>query len=111
MGRLIVVTAEDQVSGYRMAGVTSEAAASPEEALQIVSDIADAREGALVAVDESLLAGVDPAARRKLEESMDPIVVSIPSGTRAGISDRRARLSEVLRRAVGFRIRFPGEEG
>jgi vacuolar-type H+-ATPase subunit F/Vma7 len=109
MGRLIVVTSQDQVTGYRMAGVTSEAASSAREILGIVSDVAGAHEGAMVAVDESLLAQVDPVARRRLDESMDPVVVSIPSG-RAGVSDRRARLSEVLRRAVGFRIRFPGEE-
>ena len=110
MGRLIVVTAEDQVTGYRMAGVTALAASTPEEVLRIISEVADAQEGGLVAVDESLLGGIEPAARRRLEESMTPVVVSIPSGSRASVSERRARLSEVLRRAVGSRIRFPGEE-
>jgi vacuolar-type H+-ATPase subunit F/Vma7 len=111
MGRLIVVTSEEQVPGYRMAGVTAEAAPSPEAALGIVRSIADAREGALVVIDETLLEGMDPGTRRRLEESMDPIVVAIPSGVPAGTSDRRARLAEVLRRAVGFRITFPGREG
>lgn len=110
MGRLIVVTVEEEVPGYRMAGVTAEAASSPEEALRIVREIAETGEGALVAMGESLLAALEPAARRSLEESMDPVVVSVPSGASLGASDRRARLSEVLRRAVGFRIRFPGEE-
>jgi len=110
MGRLIVVTTQDQVPGFRMAGVTVEAASSRDDVMTILRDVTDAQEETLVVVDESLIAEMEPEARREMEESLDPVVVAIPSPAGASAADRRARRAEFLRRALGFRITFPGEE-
>lgn len=112
MARLIVLTTEEQAAGFRLAGATTEVAPTADRALEIVRAIEASGEGAVIAIHESLLAGMDPDSRRRLEGSVDPVVVSLPAG-RAGdhVSERRARLTEVLRRAVGYRITFPGEEG
>lgn len=111
MARLIVVTTEEQAPGFRLAGVTTEVVRSAEGALEIVRAAQGSGEGAVMAIHESLLSAMDAETRTRLEGSVDPVVVSIPAGgVGEHVSERRARLAEVLRRAVGYRITFPGEE-
>jgi vacuolar-type H+-ATPase subunit F/Vma7 len=111
MGRLIVVTGEDRAPGFRLAGVGVEVARSPDAAARVVSGLLAEGRGGVIAVDEPLLAGLDPRTRQRFEESVDPMVVSLPSGVREPGEARRARLAAMLRRAIGYRITFGTEEG
>ncbi len=111
MGRLIVVTTPRAATGFRMAGAATEVAGSPEEADRVIRELLDGGETGVIAVDEELLAGVPPERRRWLEDLVNPVIVAIPAVTAgAPAGGRRARLAEMLRRAIGYRITF-GEEG
>ncbi len=106
-----MVTTPDLAPGFRLAGVAVDVARSPEEAARLVAHHAAAPEGGIVAVHEPYLAAMEPALRRRLDDLVNPVVVGLPSGEAGGSPGaRRARLTEMLRRAVGYRITFGGEE-
>lgn len=111
MARLVVVTAPEQAAGFRLAGATTEVAGSVAEALAIIQELVEGGEGGVIAVHEPFLKEMDPRMRRRLEGLTNPVVVALPTGVAVeGENKRRARLTQALRRAVGFRITFPGEE-
>jgi vacuolar-type H+-ATPase subunit F/Vma7 len=111
MARLVVVTSPALAAGFRLAGATTEVARSTEEATRIVRELVEGGEGGIIAIDEAFLGGMDAGTRERLEDLTDPVVVSLPAGlAEPGAERRRARLAVSLRRAVGFRISFPGEE-
>lgn len=106
-----MVTAEDQAAGFRLAGVNTEVAQTADRALELVRAIERSGEGAVIAIHESLLSAMDADTRTRLEGSVEPVVVSLPMGAPGEVvSARRARLTDILRRAVGYRMTFPGGE-
>ena len=111
MGRLVVLTTPEGATGFRLAGVPAESAFSTSEGARRLLDLARTGDG-LLAVHESFLAALEPADRRRLEALAEPMVVALPAGTgAAGSKARRARLTEMLRRAVGYRISFRSVDG
>ncbi len=111
MGRLVVLTTPESATGFRLAGVDALSAPTAADGACRVLDLARAGDG-LLAVHESFLAALGPADRRRLEGLAEPMVVALPAGTgAAGSKARRARLTEMLRRAVGYRISFRSVDG
>ncbi len=111
MGRLIVVTSEEQAPGFRLAGVAVEVARTSDAAARLVNGFLAEGQGGVIAVHEPLLAGLDPTTRQRFDDAVDPMVVSLPSGSQEPGEARRARLAAMLRRAIGYRITFGTEEG
>ena len=111
MTRLVVVTTPELASGFRLGGARAIAAESAEDAARALASIFAGGEAAVVAVHEPFLAAIEPALRRRCEESVAPVVVALPAGAGgAREGARRARLAEILERAVGYRIRFGAKE-
>jgi len=110
MGRLIVVTTDELAPGFRLAGVATEVVDAPAAAVRLINRLLTAGEGGVIAVHEPLLEGIDAATRRRFEDAINPIVVALPSGAREPGEPRRARLSKMLHRAIGYRITFESEE-
>ncbi len=107
MARLTILVPSEVAAGFRLAGVgVVEADDAAGAAASLERLVADPEVG-VIGVHASLLAGMDAARRRKLEDLVAPVVVSVPAGhadTAAG--DHRARLASLLQRAIGFRISF-----
>lgn len=107
----VVVVPSDLEPGFLLAGIPTIAVTDPEEAeRQTARLLSEGAEG-VVAVYEPYLNGFDPDLRHRAEVSLSPVVVPLPPGT--GPTDaraRRARISALLGRAVGYQITFGPEE-
>lgn len=108
--RFLVVVPDDLAPGFRVAGAAVRAATDPDAAAETVRDLIGGDERGVIAVYEPWFVAFPPALRVRLERSVSPVVVPLPSGLEAeGGEARRARLAELLQRAVGYHITF-GEE-
>jgi len=111
MSRLLIVTRPALTPGFRLAGVDAFAAEDSEAAQELIEGWLAAGETGLVGIDDGLLAGFDPAFRRRLEAAGQLPHLAIPGGEALGPeSSRRGRIAELLRRAIGFQITFRGEQ-
>lgn len=107
---LIVVVPPELETGFRLAGVETVNASRSEEASRVLTRILDDRGWALVAVYEPLLAGMSRAERERLESSLMPVVVPLPAGLEERDEEsHQARISAMLRKAVGYHITFEEE--
>ncbi|MBI3962026.1 MAG: hypothetical protein HY335_04660 [Deinococcus sp.] len=110
MSRLLVVARPSLVPGFHLAGVEAFAAADAQAAQRLIADWLEAGEVGLLAIDDELLAGFDPAFRRQLEAADHLPYLAIPSGEPRGPEGaRQQQIAELIRRAIGFHITFPGE--
>jgi len=109
MARLIIVTVPELASGYRLAGATTLTASSPEEAERLVEQLVDEPDVALIGVHAPLWSGASPSLTARLSRRVLPVVIDIPTGEVSEVLERRARLAEMLRHAIGHRITFRKE--
>ncbi len=110
MARLMIVTTEELVPGYRLAGAAAIAAATAEEAAAAVRRLANERDVAIIGVHQPFFAAFEPRFVAELERRVLPVVIDLPSGEVGAREGRRARLVALLRRAIGRRIAF-GRDG
>lgn len=111
MSRLLIVVRSALVPGFHLAGVEAFHADDAEEAEGLIGNWLEAGETGLIAIDDELLSGFDAAFRRKLGAAEQLPYLAIPSGEPRGPEGaRRRRISELIRRAIGFRITFRGEQ-
>jgi len=110
VSRLLVLTTPELADGFRLVGVETHAASHAAAAGPLLSAWLDGGEEGLVAIDEGLLAGLEPALLRRLETSERLLSLEIPSAL-AGRPPRRRRLGEVIQRAIGLRIGVGEEVG
>jgi len=111
LSRLLVMTTEDLAAGYRLAGADVVLVADAAETAARLCDLLDAGvERGVIAVHEPFHAALDPALHRRLDDSLPPLVVALPSGVRTrGETGERERLLQMLWQAVGYGITFDAE--
>ena len=98
-------------AGFRIAGASVHAPDDATEAAAAVHTLIADGERGVIAVYEPWLAAFPARDRERLEESVTPVVVAVPSGLVAeGGATRRARLAGLLQRAVGYHITFEDAE-
>jgi vacuolar-type H+-ATPase subunit F/Vma7 len=104
---LQIVAPMELVAGFRLGGAIVHAPEDAEDAAATVRALIAEGERGVIGVYEPWLASFQPWERERLEESVSPVVVAVPTGlVAAGGAARRARLAELLRRAVGYSITF-----
>lgn len=109
--RLVLVVPPEIGTGFRLAGAGVRLVETAPEAELAVTDLLDSGERGIVAVYEPWFRRFEPGLLSRLEASVAPVVVPVPSGLETEDPElRRARLAELLRRSVGYHITF-GEEG
>ncbi len=93
--------------GFELAGVDVVRTEDQNTArTQLLELLADPTVG-LIAVSQGILDQLDDATRRRVDAQTKPVVVGLPTGGPVtGFTDRRAYLSSLLRRAVGFELEF-----
>jgi vacuolar-type H+-ATPase subunit F/Vma7 len=112
VSRLLIVTRPGLAPGFQLAGVDAFATDDAEAAQELIAGWLEAGETGLLAIDDGLLADFDPARRRRLDASDRLPYIAIPGGgpLEPAIS-RRRRITEMIRRAIGFHITFREEPG
>ena len=109
MSRLLVLTTPELVAGYRLGGVTAIEVASPAEAADQLAVLVEHEDG-VIAVHAPFFHALERSLRQRLDALRIPLVVALPAGvTSEQAEDRRERLLQILRQAVGFEIRFGDE--
>ncbi len=109
MGRLLVITTPDLAPGFQLAGVETLAAATVEAAESALRQLLDGRDASLVLIHRALLQGMSAAVQRRVESSLQPVVMPITGRPTAMPGQEHQRhLTEMVRRTVGFHINFGG---
>jgi vacuolar-type H+-ATPase subunit F/Vma7 len=109
VGRLLVLTTPDLAAGYRLAGVAVVEVASAAEAATQLEELLE-REHGVIAVHAPYFRALSRSLRQRLDTLRAPLVVALPAGmTDDHAEDRRRRLLEMLRQAVGYEITFGDE--
>ena len=108
--RLRVIVPDELAAGFEIAGATVHGQRDAAGAESVVSELVGEGERGVIAVYDPWFTSFPRSARERLEQSVAPVVVRIPSGLGLeGERARRAQLARLLQRAVGYRISF--EEG
>jgi vacuolar-type H+-ATPase subunit F/Vma7 len=106
MSRLLILTTRDLAVGYRLAGTATVEVASAEQTADVLENLL-ADEDGVIAVHAPYYDALPAPLRRRLDSLRIPLVVPLPAGTAAEVvGDRRQRLLELLRQAIGYEITF-----
>jgi vacuolar-type H+-ATPase subunit F/Vma7 len=109
MSRLLVMTSAELAVGYRLAGVATVEVASAAEAESRLEELLVQEDG-VIAVHAPYFYALGRPLRRRLDALRAPLVVPLPDGTANDqAEDRRQRLLQMLRQAVGYEITFGDE--
>lgn len=109
--RLLVLVPPELSRGFGLAGVDTSVVTGPEEAESEVRRLLAEGERGVIGVYEPFLEGIDPLLRERLEISVAPVVLPLPTGLEEETHRViRARLAARLQRAVGYAVTF-GEPG
>lgn len=110
MSELRAIVHPGLVAGFQLAGVETYSAEDVETAEELITGWLDAGDTCLLAIDDTLLAHVNPAVMKRLEASSDLLIIGIPSSARAGIGVTRGeRIARMIRRSIGVHITFGNE--
>jgi len=94
--------------GFALAGIRTVPAVDSTEAAAVLGRLCDQAEPGVLLVEETLYAGLSEELRSALERRALPVVVPFP-GPGAGRDERpsaESQLVELLRRAIGYRVRL-----
>lgn len=111
MSRLLIVTRPALVPGFQLCGVEVYGTEDVESAQDLIASWLESDEVNLLAIDDGLMARMDPALAKRLETAEQLPYLVIPGGQPLGPEYSRShRVAEMIRLAIGFHITFKGEE-
>lgn len=110
MSRLLIVTRPALATGFQLAGVDAYGVEDVESAQELISGWLDAGDTGLLALDDGILARMEPTFIERLNAASLPYL-AIPGGELLGPeASRQYRIAEMIRRAIGVHIAFRGVE-
>lgn len=105
-GRLVVITEPESAAPFRFTAATvipvDSAAAAQEALVQLLR----AEERGVIAIHEPFFDALDAVLRTRCEAMVAPVVLPLPTGSAEAAHDRRARLTRMLQRAIGYQMTF-----
>lgn len=109
---MVVVVPSELETGFRLAGVETVGAEDGDQAAASLRELIDEGERALIAVYEPFWSAMPEGEREAVESSLTPVVLPLPAGLERHDEERhRARIAEMLSRAVGYHITFGAGSG
>jgi len=102
MHKFIVVTDVESAIGFRLAGVDAYEASGTGQAKAVIQSLIGKGDTGILAVNEEILASLDEKYRDKLERMRKPIIIPIPSRSKA--IDKKSYMERLLRKAIGYNI-------
>jgi V/A-type H+-transporting ATPase subunit F len=104
MYKVAVITDAETATGFRLAGVEVREAETPQQALDLIRELAAAGYG-LLAVNEDLLHSTEEARNRLLRGRDLPLVVPLPPA-RANLESGEAYISRLVKEHIGFAVKL-----
>ncbi len=107
MGRVVSVTDAETALGFRLAGIEARVAENPDEMRQGIESILAEREVRVALLDEQLFRQLPEPLKRKIEDSVSPIFMPIPTlALREGAIRPEEYVIRLIRRAIGYQIKI-----
>lgn len=104
---LVIVAPGVVAAGFRLGGARVVEAADVPEAQRAVLALIDEGERGVIGVHQPWLAEFEVGLQARLESSVAPLVVALPSGIGLPPAEaHRARIAGLVQRAVGYHITF-----
>ena len=111
MSQLFVITRPALAAGFHLAGVNAHGVEDVESAQELIENWMSADEMGLLAIDDGLLAHMDPDFLKRLSSCEHLPYIAIPGGKPLGPeASQRHRIASLIRRAIGFHITLKGEK-
>lgn len=92
--------------GFALAGVKAISASDSVEAAAVLSGLIERPDVGVLFVEEDLYGGLPDGLRETLERRPLPVVVPFPGPRREARVSAESGLVELLRRAIGYRVRL-----
>jgi V/A-type H+-transporting ATPase subunit F len=102
-GRIAVVGSRELVLGYRLLGVDDAFTVSPDQAQKVLMDLFNSNKYGLIIVGNEVRKSLSQSSRSKLESSIIPLVVFMPSPYAQQQAEEES-LSLLARRVLGVDI-------
>lgn len=100
-----VVTRPSLATGFELAGLAVEHANDGHAAAEVLTRWAGDPDVAVVLVDDGLYTALPSDLLRRLDRQAVPVIASVPAPRWDERSDAEAYILEILRQAVGYRVR------
>jgi len=91
--------------GFSLAGVNAIPAVDPVEAGAVLNALVEQADVGVLLVEDALYRGLSDSLRENLERRSLPVVIPFPGPRRDERPSAEAGLVELLRRAIGYRLR------
>ena len=104
-GKIAVVGEKELVLGYRLLGVEDATTVTKDDAQKTVLDYFNSGNYGLIIVGSEARKGLSPTTREKLESSIVPLVVFMPSTTS---TVQEESLSRLAKRVLGVDLKVGG---
>ncbi|HEX8726858.1 MAG TPA: V-type ATP synthase subunit F [Gemmatimonadaceae bacterium] len=93
--------------GLRLAGLPTDEANDAAAAADRVNALVQEPDLGILLIEQPLFDAIPAALRRELENRAVPIVVPVPRAAWGAVTDRaEAYILELLRRAIGYRVKL-----
>lgn len=104
--RLVVIASPGLSAGFALAGVPVFVASSGVDAAERIDALADSQNIGVVIIDEPLYRDIPEDTRRNLEGATLPVVIPVPGPDWTAQGSAHEYIVEILRRAIGYRVRL-----
>ena len=104
--RLVVIASPGLSTGFALAGVDVVRAADGQAASRELDRLVDEATTGVVIIDEPLYRSLPEEQRRGLSRLTAPVVIPVPGPDWSAESTAHEYIVEILRRAIGYRVRL-----
>jgi len=106
VGRLVAISSSGLSAGFDLAGVPVFEATDSVDAARQIDRLLDEADTSVLIIDEPLFRGLPEDLRRSLQRNAFPVVIPVPGPDWTKESTAHEYIVEILRRAIGYRVRL-----
>jgi vacuolar-type H+-ATPase subunit F/Vma7 len=104
--RLVVIAGPGLSAGFSLAGVRVLEASDATQAAERLQELIDDDRAGVVVIEESLHQDLPEETTRALRKAPFPVVIPVPGPKWTAESSAHEYIVEILRRAIGYRVRL-----
>ncbi len=105
-GMVEVICRPAAVVGFSLAGLVAEPLAEVADPTPAITACLERSDLGVLLIEESIYDTLPPDLRTRLDRSARPVVVPFPGPAWSGARSAEDRVVELLRRAIGYRVRL-----